>query len=147
MCRSGDCRSELVAVQGLFQSVSQAVLILTPSFLQYEFDIAQAIEHVFGGELQVEEDFPLSPWPINLEAFSTHTPRERSTARPMTARHWADRAAVRKDRMTKLCWNEGQSMFFDYDTKLERQTRYESVTAFWPLWAGLATEDQALKLV
>lgn len=49
--------------------------------------------------------------------------------------------------MTQLCWNEGQSMFFDYDTKLGKQTRYESVTAFWPLWAGCANEEQALKLV
>jgi len=40
-----------------------------------------------------------------------------------------------------------EHVFFDYDTKLEKQTRYESVTAFWPLWAGLATEEQALKLV
>lgn len=49
--------------------------------------------------------------------------------------------------MDRYCWNEGQGLYFDYDTKTERQTRYESVTALWPLWAGCASEHQAMKLV
>ena len=49
--------------------------------------------------------------------------------------------------MNDLCWNEGLGMFFDYDTKLQRQTRYESVTTLWPLWAGNASEEQALQIV
>ncbi|KAE8537982.1 hypothetical protein D1P53_006049 [Cryptococcus gattii VGV] len=49
--------------------------------------------------------------------------------------------------MDELCWNDGQGMYFDYDTKLRKQTRYESVTTLWPLWAGSASEEQALKLV
>lgn len=48
--------------------------------------------------------------------------------------------------MDKYCWNEGQGLYFDYDTKAERQTRYESVTTLWPLWAGCASEHQAMKL-
>lgn len=48
--------------------------------------------------------------------------------------------------MDELCWNQGAGMFFDYDTKLRKQSRYESVTTLWPLWAGCASEDQALKL-
>lgn len=57
------------------------------------------------------------------------------------------RAAKRKDTMDRLCWNDGVGMYFDYDTKAKKQTRYESVTTLWPLWAGCASEDQALKLV
>lgn len=38
-------------------------------------------------------------------------------------------------------------MYFDYDTKAKKQARYESVTALWPLWAGCASEEQAIRLV
>lgn len=49
--------------------------------------------------------------------------------------------------MNWLCWNEGVGMYFDYDTKAGRQARYETVTTLWPLWAGFASEEQALRLV
>lgn len=72
---------------------------------------------------------------------------ELSTKTPQTSRHWFERAAKRKATMDELCWNDGQGMYFDYDTKLRKQARYESVTSLWPLWAGSASEEQALKLV
>jgi alpha,alpha-trehalase len=65
----------------------------------------------------------------------------------MTSAEWKERAQVRKDAMDRLCWNDGLGMYFDYDTKAERQARYESVTTLWPLWAGSASEEQAIKLV
>ena len=110
-------------------------------------DIAQAIEHCFGGALEMDEDFELSPWPITPEAFLPGAKRELATSKPQTAAMWNERAARRRDAMTHFCWNEGMGMYFDYDTKLQRQARYESVTTLWPLWAGCASEEQALKLV
>lgn len=64
----------------------------------------------------------------------------------MTSAEWKERAYTRKATLDELCWNEGAGMFFDYDTKAQKQTRYESVTTLWPLWAGCASEEQAIKL-
>ncbi|WWC69414.1 uncharacterized protein I206_103353 [Kwoniella pini CBS 10737] len=113
----------------------------------YEFDIASAIDVAFDGEMNIEEEFPLSPWPITVEAFAEGAPRESSTATRQTSKHWFERAARRKEIMDELCWNDGYGMYFDYDTKAKKQARYESATTLWPLWAGCASETQALKLV
>lgn len=115
--------------------------------MQYEFDIASAIQVAFDDELYLDEEFELSPWPITAEAFKAGATYQLSTETPQTSRHWFERAAKRKATMDELCWNDGQGMYFDYDTKLRKQTRYESVTTLWPLWAGSASEEQALKLV
>lgn len=47
----------------------------------------------------------------------------------------------------KYLWNEEKSVFFDYDIKKEKQSDYEACTTFWALWAGIATPEQAEKLV
>ncbi|KAL0250407.1 hypothetical protein I308_102580 [Cryptococcus tetragattii IND107] len=124
-----------------------ATVDLNSLLYKYEFDIASAIQVAFDDELILDEEFELSPWPITADAFKAGAPRQLSTKTPQTSRHWFERAAQRKATMDELCWNDGQGMYFDYDTKLRKQTRYESVTTLWPLWAGSASEEQALKLV
>lgn len=90
---------------------------------KYEIDIGETIRGLFG------------------DSFET------SSGEVETSRVWFERAERRKAAISKYLWNEKESLFFDYDTKLECQSDYESATAFWPLWAGVATDDQALKLV
>lgn len=60
---------------------------------------------------------------------------------------WPDRAERRKALMNELCWDEARGMFFDYDFAARRRTGYESATTFYPLWAGLASPEQARRLV
>lgn len=60
---------------------------------------------------------------------------------------WFARAEKRKEAFTKYLWNETESMFFDWDIKRQQQSDYESATTFWPLWSGVATEEQADKIV
>jgi len=123
-----------------------ATIDLNSLLYKYEIDIMSAIETTFGGEdLEMDDEFPLSPWPITQEAFDG--PRELSTSRKQTVAEWRERAAKRKATVDELCWNEGVGMYFDYDTKAGKQARYESVTTLWPLWAGLASENQARILV
>ncbi|KAL7424074.1 alpha,alpha-trehalase nth1 [Cryptotrichosporon argae] len=124
-----------------------ATVDLNSLLYKYEIDIAAAIECIFDDRLDMEEEFELSPWPITPEAFAAGPPRKLSTAEAMTSKHWYERANVRKAKMDEYLWNDGQSMYFDYDTKQGKQARYESVTTLWPLWAGCASETQALKLV
>ena len=56
---------------------------------------------------------------------------------------WVGRAAHRKQLITKYLWNPQQGLFFDYDFKNGRMSEYKYASTFYPLWAGLATPEQA----
>lgn len=124
-----------------------ATIDLNALLFKYEHDIATAIRDIFDDQLEMDEEFDLSPFPITREAFATGSKREKSTARIQTSQEWYERAAFRKQQIDRYLWNEGQSLYFDYDTKKKRQSRYESVTALWALWAGCASEHQADKMI
>lgn len=113
---------------------------------KYEFDIGTAIREVFDDELYLEEDFPLQPFPITEETYKDPK-RRRSTEKAQTSDEWFARADVRQQAIDKYLWNESKNLYFDYDTAQEKQILYESVTAFWMLWAGAASEEQAWKLL
>ncbi|KAJ7227465.1 alpha,alpha-trehalase-neutral trehalase, partial [Mycena pura] len=115
---------------------------------KYEMDIGTAIREVFDDELEMEEDFALAPFPPSVESYARpESTRERCKSRPQTSDEWFARAAWRKDVIDKYLWNESKSLYFDYDTEKESQILYESVTSFWALWAGCASEEQAWQLV
>jgi len=63
--------------------------------------------------------------------------------RKQEAHEWEQRAALRRERINKLLWNEKRGLYFDYDFAKERQSNYEFATTFYPLWAGVATPEQA----
>lgn len=89
-----------------------------------EMDIAQTIEGEFGGGLKMPEG--------SEEKSST----------------WFDRAKKRQALITQYLWDEKHGMFFDYDfQKNKRRHVYVSATTFYPLWAGLATKEQAKSVV
>ncbi|EJD06842.1 glycoside hydrolase family 37 protein [Fomitiporia mediterranea MF3/22] len=113
---------------------------------KYEIDIATTILEVFGDRLEMEEDFSLSPFPITPEAFKNPS-RRSSIATPQTSEEWFKRAEFRKESIDKYLWNESENLYFDYDTVKEKHGTFESVTAFWMLWAGAASEEQCQKLV
>jgi alpha,alpha-trehalase len=56
---------------------------------------------------------------------------------------WKQRAERRKAAINKYFWNEQAGMFFDYDFLHGRQSNYYYASVFYPLWAGLATREQA----
>jgi alpha,alpha-trehalase len=88
-----------------------------------ERDIAQTIEREFGGSLS-REDGSI----------------EKSSA-------WYARAAKRKVLVNRYLWDADRGMFFDYDFVKKERITYVSATTFFPLWASLATHDQAARLV
>jgi len=59
------------------------------------------------------------------------------------AAKWRERAAKRKASVQSLLWNPQRGLFFDYDFEKAQPSSYEYVTTFYPLWAGLATPEQA----
>jgi alpha,alpha-trehalase len=59
------------------------------------------------------------------------------------ARRWADRARQRAERVQKLLWDAEKSMYFDYNLDSSSRSTYNYITTFYPLWAGIATQEQA----
>jgi alpha,alpha-trehalase len=59
------------------------------------------------------------------------------------AKTWSKRAEDRKKLITKYLWNEQQRLFYDFDFVNGRMSSYAYATTFYPLWAGLATKEQA----
>src|SRR5580704_2140724 len=59
------------------------------------------------------------------------------------ATHWKQRAEQRKKLIDKYLWDNRRGLFFDYDLRSGTRSTYEYLTAFYPLWAGLASPEQA----
>ena len=56
---------------------------------------------------------------------------------------WSGRAEQRKKLVMKYLWNEGQGLFFDFNFMTKQMSSYKYASTFYPLWAGLATPEQA----
>ncbi|CAG8483956.1 10168_t:CDS:2 [Diversispora eburnea] len=82
---------------------------------------------------------------IIQEIFNNHFVSNDGTI--VTSEIWFERAALRKERIDKYLWNEEKCLYYDYNTVTCQQSVYESATAFWALWAGCASYEQAEKLV
>jgi alpha,alpha-trehalase len=67
----------------------------------------------------------------------------RFLGRPEEARRWHEKALDRQQRFIKYLWDAKRSLFFDYNFVAHSQSSYEYATTFYPLWAGLASKEQA----
>ena len=56
---------------------------------------------------------------------------------------WRQRAEQRKADVQKYLWDSERGLFFDYNFEKQTRSTYEYVTTFYPLWAGIATPEQA----
>ncbi|MGC1649974.1 MAG: trehalase family glycosidase, partial [Candidatus Sulfotelmatobacter sp.] len=63
------------------------------------------------------------------------------------AKKWNQRAEERKKLITHYLWNEEQGQFFDFNFLTKRMSNYQYASTFYPLWAGLATPEQAKAVV
>jgi alpha,alpha-trehalase len=57
---------------------------------------------------------------------------------------WKQRAETRKERINQFLWDGKRGLFFDYNFETRARSRYEYATTLYPLWAGLASREQAL---
>jgi alpha,alpha-trehalase len=67
----------------------------------------------------------------------------RLLGREAEAKKWAERAEARRDAVAKYLWDPERGQFFDYNVTEEKRSTYNFATTFYPLWAGLATAEQA----
>ncbi|MGM5480853.1 MAG: trehalase family glycosidase [Nanobdellota archaeon] len=63
------------------------------------------------------------------------------------ADHFKNKANARKAAIQEHLWNDDLNFFFDFNWKQESSSIFYSLASFYPLWAGIATEDQARKAV
>jgi alpha,alpha-trehalase len=99
-----------------------ATVDLNALLFKFESDLAKAIERDFGGSLKLDS---------GVEKSAT----------------WRDAAERRRALVDQYLWNEERGLYFDYDYVRGRQTEFVSATTFYPLWAGLASREQAKRLV
>lgn len=59
------------------------------------------------------------------------------------AQRWRELAERRRARVQQLLWDAKRGLFFDYDFQTKSRSTYDYATTFYPLWAGLATAEQA----
>ncbi|KAJ2731281.1 alpha,alpha-trehalase nth1 [Coemansia sp. BCRC 34962] len=102
---------------------SLATVDLNCLLYRYEADLASAIDLHFGGSMTTTDGCV------------------------STSDEWRKRAEARRLAMDRYLWNESKGLYFDYDVELGEQSAYESVTALWALWAGCASQEQAVRLV
>jgi alpha,alpha-trehalase len=59
------------------------------------------------------------------------------------AEHWEKVATERQANIQKYLWDAERGRFFDYNFEKKQRSTYDYITTFYPLWAGLATPEQA----
>ncbi len=91
-----------------------------------------------------------APVCLNSLLYKSETDLEQISkilGRKDDAEQWRQRAEKRKSEMQKYLWNGQRGLFVDYDFVQQAQSSYDYVTTFFPLWAGVATPEQAQALV
>src|SRR5580698_8474357 len=63
------------------------------------------------------------------------------------AEKWSARAEARKKLITRYLWDDEAGFFFDFDGQTGHRSSYKYASTFYPLWAGLATPEQAKAVV
>ncbi|MEZ4874232.1 MAG: trehalase family glycosidase [Flavobacteriaceae bacterium] len=89
---------------------------------QYETDFAELIKNEFDDLLLISE-------------------------KKYTSTYWLQKASDRKKKVNELLWNDEKGMYLDYNFKKKKQIHFVSATTFTPLWAKMASQEQADKVV
>lgn len=63
------------------------------------------------------------------------------------AQQWSKRAEDRKKLITQYLWNDQRNTFFDFNFDTGKGSTYLYASMFYPMWAGLATAEQAKGVV
>lgn len=91
-----------------------------------------------------------APVCLNSLLYKTEKDMERMSSllgqEPEAAR-WQRLATHRAATMRKLLWDATRGMFFDYDLRSGKRSDYPYATTFYPLWAGLASAEEARAVV
>lgn len=62
------------------------------------------------------------------------------------ARCWSQRADDRHDLIQRFLWDAEAGQYFDYNFQTGQRRAYPYITTFFPLWAGIASAEQARRV-
>lgn len=62
-------------------------------------------------------------------------------------KYWLQRAEKRKKLINQYMWNDSEGFFYDYNYVHKKQSAFLSLAGFVPMWSGIATQEQADKMV
>jgi alpha,alpha-trehalase len=91
-----------------------------------------------------------APVCLNSLLYKTEKDLERMSillGRLEEAERWKARAIERQKLVQKYLWDAKQGLYFDYDFVSHTLSSYDYATTFYPLWAGLASPEQAQAVV
>jgi alpha,alpha-trehalase len=63
------------------------------------------------------------------------------------ARAWRERAERRREALGRFLWDPDRGLYLDYDLRTLKRRDYLFATTFYPLWVGLASPQQAERVV
>jgi alpha,alpha-trehalase len=96
------------------------------------------------------ETHHFAPVCLNSLLFKTEKDLERMSSllgRQEDADAWNKKAIDRQQRIQKYLWDAKRGLYFDYNFMTHTLSSYEYATTFYPLWAGLASKEQAQAVV
>jgi alpha,alpha-trehalase len=67
--------------------------------------------------------------------------------RPEEEAIWKKDENMRKEQINRLCWDDSNNFYFDYQFERGEKLPYWSLSAYWTLWADIADVHQARALV
>ena len=98
------------------------------------------------------DDRWLSHLPVDLNSILYVRERDmaqmaRALGHDERAAAWESRAATRSETVRRLCWDPDLGFFLDYNYVAGERNPTVSLAGFYPIWAGLATPEQAAEVV
>ena len=72
---------------------------------------------------------------------------ERLLGNEAEAKQWETAASKRRRTMNELMWDEGRGLYYDYDYHRQKRGSVSSLAAYYPMWAGMVSKDQAERMV
>lgn len=76
----------------------------------------------------------------DMESFA------RELGKQQDAAEWSSRAAARNAAMHRWLWQAKEGTFADYDFVRQQPSAYPYLTSLYPLWAGVATPEEAKRM-
>lgn len=90
------------------------------------------------------------PVDLNAQLFRYEKDFERTAdilVEPSEVKQWSKAAEQRKRSFDQYLWNQELGFYFDYNYKEAKQSQIWSLAGYYPMWAGMASLEQAKALV
>jgi alpha,alpha-trehalase len=159
----GDASQQLVGPLFALQVCDSAKTMARPD-CDAAGDVALSADYYKGDRAMRESGFDISfrfgpygaathhfaPVCLNSLLYKTEKDLEQISGmlgRKQDAEEWRKRAEDRKEKIQKYLWDAQREMYFDFNFEKQERSSYEYVTTFYPLWAGVATPEQAKAVV